>query len=107
LVKAKDKQIERMNILVKQGSICAKSTPKVTHKEGYGHHKDNKAIGKGVVNGHDIPLWNKGGYLKAIMDIAHGVTTPTSSQDKQECKHHKRKRWGQFSIQGFKECGGT
>ena len=27
-------------------------------------------------------MWNKRGYLNAIMDIAHGATTTTTSQDK-------------------------
>jgi hypothetical protein len=35
-----------------------------------------------VVKGHEIPLWNKGGYLNTIMDIAHGVTTSTTTKDK-------------------------
>jgi hypothetical protein len=34
-----------------------------------------------VVKGHEIPLWNKGGYLNTIMDIAHGVTTSTTTKD--------------------------
>jgi hypothetical protein len=33
------------------------------------------------VKGHEIPLWNKGGYLNTIMDIAHGVTTSTTTKD--------------------------
>jgi predicted lipoprotein with Yx(FWY)xxD motif len=34
------------------------------------------------MKGHEIPLWNKGGYLNTIMDIAHGVTTSTTTKDK-------------------------
>jgi hypothetical protein len=34
-----------------------------------------------VVKGHKIPLRNKGGYLNTIMDIAHGVTTSTTTKD--------------------------
>jgi hypothetical protein len=35
-----------------------------------------------VVKGHEIPLSNKGCYLNTIMDIAHGVTTSTTTKDK-------------------------
>jgi hypothetical protein len=35
-----------------------------------------------VVKRHEIPLWNKGGYLNTIMDIAHGVTTSTITKGK-------------------------
>jgi hypothetical protein len=35
-----------------------------------------------VVKGYEIPVWNKGGYLNTIMDIAHGVTTSTITKDK-------------------------
>jgi hypothetical protein len=79
-------------MLVKQGYVGAKPTPKVTYKQGnnpkygdrLGHHKNSKANGRKVVNGHDVPLWNKGGYLNAIMDIAHGVTTSSTMQDKRK-----------------------
>jgi uncharacterized protein (DUF3084 family) len=70
-IKSKDKEIERLNMLITQGNIGAKSIPKVVDKEGLGHFKNNKANGRVVVKGHEIPLWNKGGYLNTIMDIAH------------------------------------
>jgi hypothetical protein len=35
-----------------------------------------------VVKGHEIPLWNKGGYLNTIMDIAQSVATSTTTKDK-------------------------
>jgi hypothetical protein len=35
-----------------------------------------------VVKGHEIPLWNKGAYLNTIMNIAHGVTTSTTTKEK-------------------------
>jgi hypothetical protein len=35
-----------------------------------------------VVKWHEIPLWNEGGYLNTIMEIAHGVTTSTTKKDK-------------------------
>jgi hypothetical protein len=79
--KSKDKKIARLNILITQGNIGAKSIPKVVDKQGLGHHKNNKANGRVVVKGHEIPLWNKGGYLNTIMDIANGVTTSTTSKD--------------------------
>jgi hypothetical protein len=79
--KSKDKKIARLNILITQGNIGAKSIPKVVDKQGLGHRKNNKANGRVVVKGHEIPLWNKGGYLNTIMDIANGVTTSTTSKD--------------------------
>jgi hypothetical protein len=60
-IKSKDKEIVRLNMLVNQGKFGAKSTPKVFHKEGLWHYKDNKVNGRKVVKGQDIPLWNKGG----------------------------------------------
>jgi hypothetical protein len=81
-IKSKDKEIARLNMLITQGNIDAKSIPKVVDKQGLGHYKNNKANGRVVVKGHEIPLWNKGGYLNTIMDIAHGVTTSTTTKDK-------------------------
>jgi hypothetical protein len=80
-IKSKDKEIARLNMLITQGNIGAKSIPKVVDKQGLGHYKNNKANGRVVVKGHEIPLWNKGGYLNTIMDIAHGVTTSTTTKD--------------------------
>jgi valyl-tRNA synthetase len=81
-IKSKDKEIARLNMLVNQGKFCAKSTPKVIDKQGLGHYKDNKVNGRVVMKGQEIPLWNKGGYLNTIMDIAHGVTTSTTTKYK-------------------------
>jgi hypothetical protein len=58
-IKSKDKEIARLNMLITQGNIGAKSTPKVVDKQGLGHRKNNKDNGKVVVKGHEIPLWNK------------------------------------------------
>jgi hypothetical protein len=80
-IKSKDKEIARLNMLMTQGKIGAKSIPKVIDKQGLGHYKNNKANGRVVVKGHEIPLWNKSGYLNTIMDIAHGVTTSTTTKD--------------------------
>jgi hypothetical protein len=80
-IKSKDKEIARLNMLITQGNIGAKSIPNVVDKKGLGHRKNNKANGSVVVKGHEIPLWNKGGYLNTIMDIAHGVTTSTTTRD--------------------------
>jgi hypothetical protein len=80
-IKSKDKEIVRLNMLITQGNIGAKSIPKVVEKQGLGHRKNNKDNGRVVVKGHEIPLWNKGGYLNTIMDIAHGVTTSTTTKD--------------------------
>jgi hypothetical protein len=81
-IKSKDKEIAWLNMLITQGKNGAKSIPKVVDKQGLGHHKNNNVNGRVVVKGHEIPLWNKGGYLNTIMDIAHGVTTSTTTKDK-------------------------
>jgi hypothetical protein len=44
----------------------------VVDKKGLGHYKNNKVNGRVVVKG----------YLNTIMDIAHGVTTSTTTKDK-------------------------
>jgi hypothetical protein len=80
-IKSKDKKIARLNILITQGNIGAKSIPKVVDKQGLGYYKNNKGNGRVVVKGHEIPLWSKGGYLNTIMDIARGVTTSTTTKD--------------------------
>jgi hypothetical protein len=80
-IKSKDKEIAQLKMLITQGNIGAKSIPKVVDKQGLGHYNNNKANGRVVVKGHEIPLWNKGGYLNTIMDIAHGVTTCTTTKD--------------------------
>jgi uncharacterized protein (DUF3084 family) len=75
-IKSKDKGIARLNMLITQGNIGAKSIPKVVDKQGLGHRKNNKANGRVVVKGHEIPLWNKGVYLNKIMDIAPMESPP-------------------------------
>jgi prefoldin subunit 5 len=80
-IKSKDKEIARLNMLITQGNIGAKPIPKVVNKQGLGHRKNNNANGRVVVKGQEIPLWNKGAYLKTIRDIAHGVTTSTTTKD--------------------------
>jgi hypothetical protein len=80
-IKSKDKEIARLNMMITQGNIGAKSIPKVVDKKGLGHRKNNKVNGRVVVKRHEFPLWNKGGYLNTIMDIAHGVTTSTTTKD--------------------------
>jgi hypothetical protein len=54
----------------------------VVDKQVLGHYKNNKVNGRVLVKGHAILFWNKGGYLNTIMDIAHGVTTSTTTKDK-------------------------
>jgi hypothetical protein len=78
-IKSKDKEIAQLNMLITQGNIGAKSILKVVDKQELGHYKNNKVNGRVVVKGHEIPLWNKGGYLNTILDIAHGVTTSTTT----------------------------
>jgi uncharacterized protein (DUF3084 family) len=55
-IKSKDKEIARLNMLITQGNISAKSIPKVVDKQGLGHRKNNEANGRVVVKGHEIPL---------------------------------------------------
>jgi hypothetical protein len=86
-IKSKDKEIARLNMLITQGNIGAESIPKVVDKQGLGQHKNNMANGRVVVKGHEIPLWNKGGYLNTIMDIGHGVTTSTTTKDMPKVVH--------------------
>jgi hypothetical protein len=86
-IKSKDKEIPRLNMLITQGNIGAKSIPKVVDKQGLGHRKNNKVNGRVVVKGHEIPSLNKGGYLNTIMDIAHGVTTSTTTKDMPKVVH--------------------
>jgi hypothetical protein len=45
-IKSKYKEIARLNMLITQGNICAKSIPKVVDKQGLGHYKNNKANGR-------------------------------------------------------------
>jgi hypothetical protein len=80
-IKRKEKEIARLNMSITQGNIGAKSIPKVVDKQGLEHRKNNKANGRVVMKGHEIPLWNKGGYLNSIMDTAHGVTTSSTTKD--------------------------
>jgi hypothetical protein len=81
-IKSKDKLIAQLNMLITQGKNGVKSIPKVVDKQGLGHYKNKKVNGRVVMKGHEIPLWNKGGYLNTIMDIAHGVATSTTTKDK-------------------------
>jgi hypothetical protein len=43
-------------MLITQDNIGPKSIPKVVDKKGLGHHKSNKANGKVVGKGHEIPF---------------------------------------------------
>jgi hypothetical protein len=79
-IKSKDKEIARLNMLIDQGKIGDKSIPKVIDKQGLGHYK-NQWLG-GDERGMEFPCGNKGAYLNTIMDIAHGITTSTTTRDK-------------------------
>jgi hypothetical protein len=92
-IKSKDKEIARLNMLITQGNVGAKSIPKVVDKQGLGHRKNNKANGRVVVKGHEIPLWNKGVYLNTIMYISHGVTTSTTTKDMPKVVHTTKGKW--------------
>ena len=39
-------------------------------------------------------MWNKGGYLNTIMDIAHGISTTTTKQDKNKSSNTTTKGMG-------------
>jgi hypothetical protein len=93
LIQAKDAQLERLNILVKnryEGN--AKPKPKVNYKdgrypnkmEGLGHYKGEKVNDRKVVKGKKCVMFTKGANLEDLMNIAHGVTTTIPSQVKKK-----------------------
>jgi hypothetical protein len=94
-IKSKDKEIARLNMLITQVNIGAKSIPKVVDKHGLGHYKNNKANGRVVVKGYEIPLWNNGGYPNTTMDIAHEVTTCITPDfhRKRKSLYHRDSPW--------------
>jgi hypothetical protein len=43
-IKSKDKEIARLNMLITQGNIGAKSIPKVVDKQGLGHYRTTRPM---------------------------------------------------------------
>jgi hypothetical protein len=93
LIQAKDAQLERLNMLVKNGyEGNAKPKPKVIYKdgrypnkkEGLGHYKGEKVNDRKMVKDKECVMFTKGANLEDLMNIAHGVTTTTSSQVKKK-----------------------
>ena len=91
LIKAKDKQLDRLNMFVKNGyEGDVKPTPKVAYKEGrhpmighgLGHYKGMKVNERKVVKGNEVISFTKSGNLGNMMNIAHGVTTGAPTHDK-------------------------
>ena len=91
LIKAKYKQLDKLNMFVKQGyEGNVKPTPKVVYKEGrhpmyghgLGHYKGMKVSERKVVKENEVISFTKSGNLGNLMDIAHGVTTDVSTHDK-------------------------
>ena len=95
MVKAKDLEIKRLNMIVKndyEGNV--KPKPKViykdgryhTIKDGLGHYKGAKVNERKVVKGKEVLSFTRGGNLGELMDIAHGVTPLISTLAKKKTK---------------------
>jgi hypothetical protein len=94
LIQAKDAQLERLNMLVKNGyEGNMKPKPKVNYKDGrypnkkdgLGHYKGGKVNDRKVVKCKKCVMFTKGSNLKDLMNIAHSVTTiPSQAKKKDE-----------------------
>jgi hypothetical protein len=93
LIQAKDAQLERLKMLVKNGCEGnVKPKPKVNYKdgrypnkkEGLGNYKGEKVNDRKMVKGKECVTFTKGANLEDLMNIAHGVTTTTPSQVKKK-----------------------
>ena len=93
LVKTKDLEIKRLNMIVKNGyEGNVKPKPKIiykdgrypTIKDGLGHYKGAKVNEIKVVKGKEVLSFTKGGNLGELMDIAHGVTLLISTLNKKK-----------------------
>jgi len=93
LVKAKDGELNRLNMLVKNGyEGNVKPKPKVNYKngryptikDGLGHNKGEKVNERKVVKGKEVITFTKGGNLSDLMDMAHGVTPLISTLAKKK-----------------------
>jgi hypothetical protein len=95
LIQAKNAQLERLNMLVKNGyEGNTKTKTKVNYKngrysnkkDGLGHYKRGKVNDRKVVKGKECVTLTKRANLEDLMNIAHGVTTTTLSQVKNKVK---------------------
>jgi hypothetical protein len=93
LIQAKNAQLERLNMLVKNGyEGNTKPKPKVNYKDGrcpnkkygLGHYKGGKVNDRKVLKGKECATFTKGANLEDLMNMAHGVTTTTPSQVKKK-----------------------
>ena len=102
LVKDKDCEIKRLNMVVKNGyEGIVKPKPKIiykdgrypTIKDGLGHYMGAKVnerkVVKGkeerkMVKGKEVLSFTKGGNLGELMDIVHGVTPLISTLNKKK-----------------------
>ena len=93
LNKAKDCEIKRLNMIVKNGyEGNVKPKPKViykdgryhTIKDGLGHYKGAKVNERKVIKGKEVFSFTKGGNLGELIDIAHGVTPLISTLAKKK-----------------------
>ena len=93
LIKAKDLEIKRLNMIVKNGykgnvktktKIIYKDGRYPTMKDGLGHYKGAKVNERKVVKGKEVLSFTKGGNLGELMDIAHGVTPLISTLNKKK-----------------------
>jgi hypothetical protein len=94
LIQVKDAQLERLNMLVKDGyESNTKPKPKVNYKDGrypnkkdgFGHYKGGKVNDRKVVKGKKYIIFTKGSNLEDLMNIALGVTTiPSQAKKKDE-----------------------
>ena len=97
LVKAKDGEIKRINMIVKNGyEGNLKAKPKViykdgrypTIKDGLGHYKGAKVNERKVVKGKEVLSFSKGGNLGELMDIGHEVTPLISPYSNTKEENH-------------------
>jgi hypothetical protein len=93
LIKAKDDQLERLNMLVKNGyegntklklKVNYKDGRYPNKKDGLGHYKGGKVNERKVVKCKECVMFTKGANLKDLMNMAHGVTTIAPSQVKKK-----------------------
>ena len=93
LIKAKDCEIKRLNMIVKNGyEGNGKPKPKVIYKDGrypiikdgLGYYKGAKVNERKVVKGKEVLSFTKGGNLGELIDIAHGVTPLISTLAKKK-----------------------
>ena len=93
LNKAKDCEIKRLNMVVKNGyEGIVKPKPKIiykdgrypTIKDGLGYYKGAMVNERKVVKGKEVLSFTKGGNLGELIDIAHGVTPLISTSNKKK-----------------------